>query len=284
VAVLALEALVTLFGVMTWILLAAYIPNALARQPGGVTGFILKVTLAPATLALQMGTKILKAFAPAIGKSHQAVGTALHDAANLVTETANVVEAQAAITAELAQALAGTATAADLAIERAKLGKRITDAQQQAKGIGADVIPQAEAAARGIEAGIRPQINALDRELGRIEAQELPRIRARVGTAEGSLTNLWKWVHRNVATVGTLTFAGAVAWAIARLGGTWIRCNNWSKIGKAGCSLNPNLLESLLAGALVIASPISIVALAEACQKFTSEAEDGLKWFVRELS
>src|SRR5205085_3787204 len=116
----ALEALVTLFGAMAWILLAAYIPSALASRPTGVTGFILKVTMAPANLALQMGGKIARSMAPAIGQSQAHVGVALHDAANLITETANVVETQAAITAQLAQTLAGTATAGDLAIERAK--------------------------------------------------------------------------------------------------------------------------------------------------------------------
>lgn len=64
----------------------------------------------------------------------------------------------------------------------------------------------------------------------------------------------------------TSLVAGTVALALARLGATWIRCNNWKRIGRAGCQMSPNAITQLLglaAGLAVIESNLSIVTLAE---------------------
>lgn len=256
----ALEVLLTTFGALAFILLALQISQSLSSQQGGIVGFIIKVTTAPVAAILQLSFKIIRTMAPTAAQSQQRVGVALSDAASLVTETAGVIEAQAAITADLTQALAGTATAADLAIERAKLGQRISNAEQQARGIGADVQPRIEAAIQGIGADVNQRIASLDREIGRIATVDLPGIRGRARTAENELSSLWKWVHRNIAAVGTLTFAGAVAIALSRLGGGWIRCRNWNRIGKSVCGLPLGIIEAIL-GDL-----IDVLLIADVCE------------------
>lgn len=60
--------------------------------------------------------------------------------------------------------------------------------------------------------------------------------------------------------------AGAVALALARLGVSWVRCNNWKRLGRAGCNLDPNAITQLLGlvtGLALIEGNFSIVALAE---------------------
>lgn len=127
------------------------------------------------------------------------------------------------------------------------------------------------------------QVGAIAGQLDDVITWDIPRLRARVRHAENEIGRLWKWARRHPAAIGKAAATALVTAALARIGASWIKCSNWRRIGKAGCGLNPNLLESLLADAVLVASPISVVELAKACQKFTVEAEDGIRWFVREL-
>lgn len=112
---------------------------------------------------------------------------------------------------------------------------------------------------------------------------DLSGLRGRVREAEDEIGRLWDRVRGlSRPAIGGLAL-GALTFALGRLGIGWARCSNVGKVGRSLCGMNPDLLESLLAGAVVVASPISVVELAKAAQKFTSEAEDGLRWFVREL-
>jgi hypothetical protein len=87
-------------------------------------------------------------------------------------------------------------------------------------------------------------------------------------------------LEKGAVAIGVGAVAGAV---LGRLGLNWTRCSNVNKLGKAACGMNPDLLEGLLAGAVVVASSISVVEFAKSCQAFTGTVEDGLKFFVREL-
>lgn len=102
------------------------------------------------------------------------------------------------------------------------------------------------------------------------------------------------WLERETITTlarlkkigASLTPAGVLAATIAAvgtLGFGWVRCRNVGKAGKVLCGMNGDLLESLLADTLLIASTISIVEFAKNCQAFSSEVESPLVQFVREL-
>jgi hypothetical protein len=112
----------------------------------------------------------------------------------------------------------------------------------------------------GVLAGIKPLVGELHgletwtrNRLGRLEhAAEvaIPRDIAELRSAEGSLARLyerlWKMVRRDAAKLGVLTFAGAVAVALARLGGGWVFCRNWKTLGRGVCRLPGHFLDDLL--------------------------------------
>lgn len=92
-----------------------------------------------------------------------------------------------------------------------------------------------------------PGIRARNRVRDETVPQSIEGLRARVAEAEGAIDNLWSKVrHLDKVTVGAL--AGAlVATMLGRLGAGWIRCSNWSRIGRAGCRMPFHLLEDFLA-------------------------------------
>lgn len=111
----------------------------------------------------------------------------------------------------------------------------------------------------------------------------LPKPSAIPGDITHGLDSLWKRVRHFGRTLTPTGIAALVAGATGLLGLSWGRCAKANKLGKTACGLNDDLLEGLLASTLVVASSISIVELAKACQAFTPTVEDGLRFFVREL-
>lgn len=115
--------------------------------------------------------------------------------------------------------------------------------------------------AAGVKAGTRAivgELSALERWIGsegRVAYHDatvtLPHDIAGLRARDLSLSRLYErlraWVKRHDTLLGAGALTAAVAYALARLGGTWIRCSNWRKIGKAGCNLPIGLLEDLLA-------------------------------------
>ena len=92
--------------------------------------------------------------------------------------------------------------------------------------------------------------------------------------------------HRINKALRTLTPAGLlglVAAAVGTMGMHWTRCAKSKKFGKSVCGMNDDLLDALIAGALVVGSTISIVELAKECQTFTDDVTIPLRLFVREL-
>ena len=243
-------------GGLIFCLLGNTLVKALAPKQTGALGFITTiVTAVPATL-LRLTQKIVSTFAPVTYGPQRRVATGLHDAARLTDDTAIVLESQGALIAALANALAGTATSAEIAAATAGLTKRVGNAEAQARGIGADVLPRVAAVEKGIGADVLPKIASLDKELGQIRGKALPRINTRVSHAEGAIGHLWDWVRSHTVDVAATAFAGAVAVALGRLGGGWIRCRNWNRLGKSVCGLPFGLLEELL-GAAITAFAVS---------------------------
>lgn len=56
----------------------------------------------------------------------------------------------------------------------------------------------------------------------------------------------WKYLLSHPWAVPTTAFAGAVAVAIGRLGGGWIRCGNWNRLGRGVCRAPRHLIDDLL--------------------------------------
>jgi hypothetical protein len=111
----------------------------------------------------------------------------------------------------------------------------------------------------------------------------LPKPSAIPGDITKGLDSLWKRVRGIGKTLTPTGIVALVAGATGLLGLSWGRCAKASKLGKNVCGMNDDLLEGLLASTLVVASSISVVEFAKACQAFTPTVEDGLRFFVREL-
>jgi hypothetical protein len=68
--------------------------------------------------------------------------------------------------------------------------------------------------------------------------------------------------------------AGAVAAALAALGASWIRCNNWKRLGRAGCQLDSSVITELLGlglTATVVVEFREIVKLAQSVETVTAQ-------------
>lgn len=111
-------------------------------------------------------------------------------------------------------------------------------------------------------------------------AVTLPRVDAGSKTRDKALSKRLTKVEKLLTAAGA---AALVVAGIAKLGLKWIRCPKVGKVGKSVCNMDSNLLDSLLADALVIASTISIVELGKACSGFIEDTESALTLFVREL-
>jgi hypothetical protein len=134
-----------------------------------------------------------------------------------------------------------------------------------------------------IAAGAASRVKPVARALEHVIELDLPRLRSRDRYLTDQVGRLWRWTRTHGREAASGVALGALVFALGRLGIGWARCSNVRKLGRGACGMNPDLLDSLLAGALVVASPISVVELAKAAQTFTAEAEAGLRWFVREL-
>lgn len=84
------------------------------------------------------------------------------------------------------------------------------------------------------------------------------------------------------ASAGALA-AGVVWAALRRLGLSWLRCSNTVKGGRRLCGMDPDLLDTLLAGSLILAGSISLVELARELREPTELVHTALGGLVREL-
>lgn len=270
-------------GGLVFCLLAPLLIRALPQPRSGFVGVLLSPLNLLTSTGIKAVQKIVATFAPATFKPQQAVGAGLHDAARLVDDTAAALVTESAVTAMVAQALAGTATGADLAKTAAGLTKRVGNAERQARGIGADIQPRIEGAVRGIEAGVNARLGTLDRELGRIEHRDIPAIRAREKAIEQGATHVWEWIRRHPLSIASTAFAGTVAWALAKLGASWIRCNPFQQNAKALCRSHPGWWEDLLAGAIAIVGTVSFVEYVRDAQALEADALGSLRKLIRDL-
>jgi hypothetical protein len=82
-----------------------------------------------------------------------------------------------------------------------------------------------------------------------------------------------------------LSATGAVALvttALGRLGLNWLRCRRVSRVGKAVCGMDSQLLGSILADATMIIGTISIVELTRGTQRLMPAITDATGYLVRE--
>lgn len=156
-----------------------------------------------------------------------------------------------ALTAPLTKRLATTKAQAEAATKREKdLEARVRKLERQLKTVGGITIPG----------------------LGRREGQ--------IGRRVGRLEREFQKISKKVLGAGLI---GLLIEALSKVGGNWIRCSNNQKLGKSVCGMNRNLLESLIADALLVVSLVSVVEFAKELQGIESEVVKGIRFGVKEL-
>jgi len=211
------------------------------------------------------------------------MGGFFHNLAIVTEMLANGTAEVAIFDQQIVRRLRGTHNPAQLRPRISKAEAKAAVAAAIAARAARDAHSHGGAAATYAPRVVVPRVNALAHAIDVTIPGEIADLRGRVKSTEDTAIRAWRWVRSHPLTIGAGVFAGMLTYALGRIGAGWIRCSNVRRLGRAACGMNPNLLEAVLAGTLVIASPVSIVELTKACQAFTAEAEDGLKWFVREL-
>lgn len=108
------------------------------------------------------------------------------------------------------------------------------------------------------------------------------RLPHRVRDLERDRASIWKRLRGLEKYAGA---AGAVALftaALARLGLKWIRCRNVTRVGKRVCSMDNDLLTSLLGDAVLVLGTVSVVEFARDMLAFEKEAVGIIGGIVRE--
>src|SRR6266536_647839 len=114
-----------------------------------------------------------------------------------------------------------------------------------------------------------------------ILGRRVGRVGSRVGRLERDAAGLRARLRGLEGKLAAGAFAGLVVAALGRLGLRWLRCGNVNKVGRSVCGMNPSLLESLLADALLVGGAISLVALAEHMQGVVGESAGLIQRFWR---
>lgn len=131
-----------------------------------------------------------------------------------------------------------------------------------------------------LERWTRTQIAAIDHAIDVVLPRDIAGLRARAKALEREYANLWKRVKGLDKVTAGAAFAAAVAYALARLGAGWVRCQNWNKLGRAGCRLPIGLLEDLLAISFAFALVDNVDVLARETVALVDEFEGLIERYV----
>ena len=195
------------------------------------------------------------------------IGATWHLFATYLDRTFNQLEAHSSVIAHLAElvgkgiySITGLRALVHGAVRTIHgIEHGVKTLERDFKGIEHDVRTIEKSLAHGIGNDVLPRLRTLEREVGKVENVVIPGIRGIANTAENEVTALRKWITANMPLASTLTFAGAVAWALGSLGLGALRCRGFTNLlGKWGCGLG-GLLDALLGLA------ISALALESVC-------------------
>lgn len=101
-----------------------------------------------------------------------------------------------------------------------------------------------------VATGVYPRIKSAEWEIDHVLEPGLEAVRARTRALEHGAIRTFEWLNSHRRGVAASVFTGAVAWALTRLGGGWIRCANWRKLGKTVCRLPSPIVDALIAALL----------------------------------
>lgn len=128
-----------------------------------------------------------------------------------------------------------------------QLHVRVNALPHIAEGIAHDATKGIAGELHTLERWTLPRVKTLEREIEHTIPRDIAGLRSRAKALEGEYAKLYRLIKAQVGKWDLTLFAGAVAVALARLGLSWIRCENVKTAGRALCGLPQNLLGDFLA-------------------------------------
>lgn len=271
-----LAIILVLVGALIFLYLAKAIVKALFSSASGAVSWIPGVGGWLSGKAHDLEQKIVSVFASAVGGVDDAIGYMLHVLAREADWIGRELERHAQLLLSLAQLLPGAGALVSLRDEIGTLRRLLHGGISGQLSLVKRLFQLEERLRHGIGADVFPRIRGVERDVTHVVEHDIASLRARDKALEREYHNLFKWIRAHPLSLATGAFAGAVAVALQRLGGSWIRCGNWNRIGRSVCGLPLSLIEDLLA--------VSIVSFAvvDMCE-FASVAQDVAHAFVPEL-
>lgn len=126
------------------------------------------------------------------------------------------------------------------------------------------------------------RLGAVAGELEHVIDWTIPSLRARDKALTDSLGRLWHRLRGDAGRLAAGAAVGALIYALGKLGMGSLRCKNVGRAAKQLCGMNPSWLEALLAGALAIIGPISLVTFARVLIDAMDEITAAVQGFIQE--
>lgn len=130
---------------------------------------------------------------------------------------------------------------------------------------------------------ILPAIRHLEHAVAVTIPRDIGRLRHRVREVETQLSKPSRaWLRRLALLLWAAGLFGLVVRTLARRF-PWLFCRNTKSFGNNLCRINPNLLGSLFADAIILSGTYSLVAFATEIVKVTAQVENAIVHLFREL-
>lgn len=164
-----------------------------------------------------------------------------------------------------------------------ELGEAVADALDR---LTTTTIPNSLA---GVERRVADRLAALRARADSLYWQATVVLPGRIGRLGGRVGSLERWIRGQAARVRSIEratvgvgAAALVGLALGRIGLGWIRCRNVSKLGRGVCRSPVDLLDAILAGALLVYGTYSLVEFAREMQDVTEEVAPLIRAAFRE--
>lgn len=214
------------------------------------------------------------------------MATRWHQLAELVSQYAANVEADAVFGWHLAKTISRVYGEA----ASGRLGKRfqawVLNEIAHLHGVSRVVVRETKVIEKTVvqkgKAGALTVVRPTVAGLSHVIEVDLPRLRARDRALTDEVARLWRYARNRRAAIASGALLGAVAYALAKLGASWVRCSNVKRLGRRVCGMDNSLLDALLADTLAVVGAISILELAHELQRIMPEVTDVVRAGIRE--
>jgi len=185
-------------------------------------------------------------FAAAEAGLDRRISNYFHQLAKLVRWVGEEIEAHANLLYTLSTILLGSSLTAAIRAAIALLHVKVAGVNGRITNLYRAIVRPIQGELRALERWTFPRVKALDHAIDVTIPRDIAGLRARTKTIEGELSKAWDAIRKNESALAATAMIGVVALALEKLGGSWIRCRNWNRIGRQVCSTPFGDIEALI--------------------------------------